>query len=179
MKYLLFFCSVFLTIQQSAVYSKYISLGTFMYKDFCFLKVCVRPLYFHKRLTLVHAFANPKLSEENLHFYKKRHNAKIVFWVCFTVSPFRGRMHPKEWEWPGQAPFPGTQWLNHLSLHSSGCVCEHQCFILTCFPYLLARCALKCQNNLREVILGSGSAKMFFHCKLIVIASPFYTISVY
>ena len=70
----------------SRVYkSRYIGLS-------CFFKVCLMPLFFYKRPTLVPAFANWVQSKEDVCFYEKRRKAKIAFNICFSRSHCRSGM---------------------------------------------------------------------------------------
>lgn len=110
----------------------------------CFLKVCIIPLCFYRRLTLVPVFSNPKKFEEDFQFYEKWWKIKVAFSIDFIVSLPGGSAHPGQQEGPHRAPSqdphtasrrPPTRALN--------CVCAHLCFISIDSMHLLAGCVLR------------------------------------
>lgn len=117
----------------------------------------------HLHLPLV--FGNWKKSKENFCFYEERQKAKIAFSVCFAMSLHGGNARPEHWGKSGPtellpqeihstSQYPVARALNY--------VCEHLCFVLIYSVHPLARCVLRYQRRLREVILGGpGMPKHF------------------
>ena len=68
---------------------------------------------------------------------------------------------------PLPSSFPGS-WAQQLSLKPAAlsCVCEHLCFISIYFVHLLARCVLRYQKSLREVILGVWERSTIFSIEM-------------
>ena len=83
------------------------------------LKVHVMPIEFYERPILVHISTNQKKSEEDFYFYEKRQKVKIAWGVCFTVSHYRGSMHPEQLVRCYQAALLGILLrISALSCHS-------------------------------------------------------------
>ena len=61
-----------------------------------FMKVCVMPLCFYQRPTLVPVFTNQKKkkSKDDFCFYKKRQKAKIALSVCFAGAMIEAACTP-------------------------------------------------------------------------------------
>jgi len=132
-----------------------------------FSEVHVIPLCSYEHVHQPLVFGNWKKSKENFCFYKERQKAKIAFSVCFAMSHYGGSARP---EHRGKS---GPIELLPQEIHSTSqypvaralnCVCEHLCFVLIYSVHPLARCVLRYQKSLKEVILGgSRNAQTFFH----------------
>ena len=135
-----------------------------------FSKVYLTPLHFYERPTLVPVFANRKNSTEiftSMKARKGKNNVQHLFcneqlWRQHVPRVARGTHH---------APSLGAT----LSVSASSChsfeLCEHLCFILIRSVHLWARCVLRYQKRLREVIFGVWECSKFFPYKLMVTAS--------
>ena len=109
----------------------------------CFLKVHIILLGSYKRLTLVPVITNWNKSEEDFPLLRKKVKSKNRAQCSFAASYYRGSVHPKQREWPCQAPSLGTTPVSELetsiTLH---CVPEHLCFLWIYFVFPSARCVL-------------------------------------
>lgn len=140
----------------------------------CFLKICITPLDLCERPTLVPVSAKRKKSKEDFHFYRKIKNSTQRL---FGSKPLWRRHAPRAARVALPSPPPPRRPL--LSVLSSS---YQSCELCVCalswvnFVLLLARCVLRCQTSLGEVIFwGLGTLKCFPH-KLVAVAL-LYTIS--
>ena len=98
---------------------------------------------------------------------------KIALSICFTVNPYRGNLSRESS--PAQLLLPKLHSaFQHQATRALNCICEHLCFISIYFVHLLARCVLRYQKSLGEVIFGVWERWKLFPSKLMVIASSLY-----
>ena len=115
-----------------------ISESWYRYPLLC--KVHFIPFHFYEKPTAVPVL----LTKRNLKRIfscmgrKKRWKIEVASRILFCNKSYRGSMHPKQWEWQRQAHSPGTTLCSAPRCHSLE-LCEHLCFILIYFVYLLAR----------------------------------------
>jgi len=149
------------------------------YKDPPFFEVQTRPLPFFERPTWVPIFTNRKTSREDFRFYEKgkKQTQRSVF---VSQQAITERVRMQQLEWRHQASSPGTA----LNISAARClgfetVWVDLCFISIYFVHSLARCVLRYQKNLREVIFGVWECSKNFPYKLMVAASSLHAILIF
>lgn len=120
-------------------------------------------------------FKLKEIQREFFTFTKKRWKVKIAFSVSFAGDFVEKAGHPGQRGWHRPAPFPGNTHTHTASQHqattASNCVREHLCFSSVHFGHPLARCTLRYQKSLREVILCVWECSKNVPYKLMVITS--------
>lgn len=106
-----------------------------------FSKVCVMPLWFYKRLTLITVFANPwKKSRRICAFMKKKVKSESDVQPLLCLKPLWSQHTLRAASRAVPAPSPGTtRSMSASTLQSSNYVCKHLCFVSVYFMHLLAR----------------------------------------
>lgn len=139
-----------------------------------FSKVCVMPLWFDKRLTLITVFANWKKSKKNFCFYEKGWKVKAMFSICFATKPSQCQCAPRAARPALPSSFP-RKYPEHPSQHQTSralnYVWKHLCFVSVYFMRLLARWVLSYQKSLRKVIFSDWEHSKPFPHRLMVTAS--------
>lgn len=107
------------------------------------------------------------LKAEDFHFYEKKMKSKKRKRkqppVLVLQRSIIEAAHPEQPEPPHRASSPGATLSFSASSHRSSELCrEHLCFLTIYFGHLLARCVLRSQKSITEVIfLGLGMLKNF------------------
>lgn len=131
---------------------------------YCVLKVRVRPLHFYHRPTLPPIFLTERNARRTFAFMKKSESKNIAFCICFAVIHCTGTTHPSSKSGPAKLlPLKLHSACQHRTTIALKGVCEHVCFVSMYFVHPLARCFLRDQKSLREVIFGgSENAPIIF-----------------
>ena len=129
-----------------------------------FSKILRVPLRFCEGPTLVPVFANREKSQEGFRFHEQRRRAKTGCGVGFAGSLHTQSAPPKKQDRPPPpAPSPEQPSASQRpAARALNFVCEHPGSISTHSVCPMARCVLRYQKSLRQVISGVWECSQFF-----------------
>ena len=118
-------------------------------------------------------------SREDFWSYEKTQKPKVVLSFVLQWAVIEAARTPSSKSGTIRLLLGTTSASQQQAARALKCVCEHLCFILIYFVHELARCVLRYQKNLKEAIFGIWECSKCFPCKLMVMSSLLYIVSVY